>query len=129
MLYVSLTGQEPGVCEPGLDVALGPVDDREAPAGGARGRVLVVAGPGRGASREVRGRLVIGRGVSCDLAIPSPSLSRQHAVIEQVGGQFWLVDLGSTNRIEVKGARVQRHLLVHGDQFSVVDTTFRFEQT
>ncbi|MCU0658359.1 MAG: VWA domain-containing protein [Polyangiaceae bacterium] len=97
--------------------------------GGARGRVLVVVGPGRGASREVRGRLVIGRGVSCDLAIPSPSLSRQHAVIEQVGGQFWLVDLGSTNGIEVKGARVQRHLLAHGDQFSVVDTTFRFEQT
>ena len=50
-------------------------------------------------------RFVIGRGKqTSDLTIKDPNVSRQHAMIEFVGGQYFIIDLGSTNGVEY-GAR------------------------
>lgn len=95
----------------------------------APARLVVEAGPQVGRRHPLdEGRVVIGRGVSCDLPVASPNLSRQHAMVERLDDGFWLVDMGSTNGVVVKGRRVQRHLLLPGDQFELGDVRFRFEQ-
>lgn len=66
-------------------------------------------------------RFMIGRGKQGDLAIKDPNVSRQHAMIEFVGGIYYMVDLGSTNGIEFHGQRVQRKPIEHGDVFKICD--------
>src|SRR4030042_446219 len=46
-------------------------------------------------------RFIIGRGKqSSDLTIKDPNVSRQHAMVEFLNGQYYMVDMGSTNGIE-----------------------------
>ncbi len=42
-------------------------------------------------------RVLLGRGESCDLRLPDPSVSHRHATIRQRGQEYLLVDEGSTN--------------------------------
>jgi pSer/pThr/pTyr-binding forkhead associated (FHA) protein len=42
-------------------------------------------------------RLVIGRGEGCEVRLPDPSVSHRHASLRQRGGEYLLVDEGSTN--------------------------------
>jgi pSer/pThr/pTyr-binding forkhead associated (FHA) protein len=42
-------------------------------------------------------RVVLGRGQSCDVRLPDPSVSLRHASIRQRGSDYVLVDEGSTN--------------------------------
>lgn len=42
-------------------------------------------------------RLVIGRSESCEVRLPDPSVSHRHASLRQRGGEYVLVDEGSTN--------------------------------
>jgi hypothetical protein len=44
-----------------------------------------------------RERTVIGRASECDIRLPSPFVSREHAAIELRAGQFYLSDCGSKN--------------------------------
>jgi hypothetical protein len=75
----------------------------------------------RGVSHAVsKARFVIGRGKrGVDLVIHDTNVSRQHALIELVGGCFWLVDLGSTNGTERGGERVTRVPIGDGDHFEI----------
>ena len=43
-------------------------------------------------------------------------------------GDFWLVDLGSTNGTEVNGKRVDRARLEPGDTITIGQTQLRFER-
>jgi pSer/pThr/pTyr-binding forkhead associated (FHA) protein len=72
-------------------------------------------------------RFIIGRGrQSSDLTIKDPNVSRQHAMVERVNGQYFIVDLGSTNGVEYAGQRVQRRLINNGDVYRVCDHDLRF---
>jgi pSer/pThr/pTyr-binding forkhead associated (FHA) protein len=72
-------------------------------------------------------RFIIGRGKqSSDLTIKDPNVSRQHAMIEFVNGQYFIVDMGSTNGIEYNGQRVQRKAITEGDIFKVCDHELHF---
>jgi pSer/pThr/pTyr-binding forkhead associated (FHA) protein len=72
-------------------------------------------------------RFVIGRGKqSSDLTIKDPNVSRQHALVEFLGGQYFIVDMGSTNGVEYMGQRVQRQPINEGDVFRVCDHELRF---
>jgi pSer/pThr/pTyr-binding forkhead associated (FHA) protein len=72
-------------------------------------------------------RFIIGRGKqSSDLTIKDPNVSRQHAMIEFSGGQYYIVDMGSTNGVEYHGQRVQRKVITDGDIFRVCDHELRF---
>ena len=60
-------------------------------------------------------RFIIGRGKnSSDLTIKDPNVSRQHAMIEYLNGQYYIVDMGSTNGVEYHGQRVQRRVINDG---------------
>ena len=72
-------------------------------------------------------RFIIGRGKqSSDLTIKDPNVSRQHAMIEFLNGQYYIVDMGSTNGVEYNGQRVQRKVISEGDAFRVCDHELRF---
>lgn len=72
-------------------------------------------------------RFIIGRGKqSSDLTIKDPNVSRQHAMVEFLHGQYYIVDMGSTNGVEFNGQRVQRKVINDGDHFKVCDHEIRF---
>jgi pSer/pThr/pTyr-binding forkhead associated (FHA) protein len=72
-------------------------------------------------------RFIIGRGKqSSDLTIKDPNVSRQHAMVEFLGGQYYMVDMGSTNGVEYNGQRIARKAIAEGDAFRICDHEVRF---
>ena len=72
-------------------------------------------------------RFIIGRGKqSSDLTIKDPNVSRQHAMVEYLNGQYYIVDMGSTNGVEYMGQRVQRKVINEGEVFKVCDHELLF---
>lgn len=61
----------------------------------------------------------MGRSRDCDVVVPDPNVSRVHAEVRHEGLEYVLVDLGSTNGVEVNGRRVLRHNLRDGDRLSL----------
>jgi len=79
------------------------------------------------AFQVTKDRFIIGRGKqTSDLTIKDPNVSRQHAMIEFSGGQYYIVDMGSTNGVEYNGQRVQRKVINEGDTFKVCDHELNF---
>jgi hypothetical protein len=76
-------------------------------------------------------RVVIGRSRDCDVQLPDTNVSRRHAELRQEGASYWIVDLGSTNGLEVNGKRVKRAKLSDGDTITLgsTDMSFSREQT
>jgi FHA domain-containing protein len=82
-----------------------------------------------GTRREVKeGRIVIGRSRDCDIQLSDANVSRRHAELRQEGGSYWIVDLGSTNGMEVNGKRVKRAKLRDGDTITLGSTEITFER-
>ncbi len=71
-------------------------------------------------------RVVIGRSRDCDIQLTDANVSRRHAELRQEGASYWIVDLGSTNGIEVNGKRVKRAKLSDGDTITLGSTDVRF---
>jgi pSer/pThr/pTyr-binding forkhead associated (FHA) protein len=69
---------------------------------------VIVRGPGGDTRLTFDGtqRVVIGRGASCDVRLPDPSVSHRHASLRAQGADFVLVDEGSSNGTYVGGVRV-----------------------
>jgi pSer/pThr/pTyr-binding forkhead associated (FHA) protein len=76
-----------------------------------------------------RRRVLIGRSKECDVQLEDPNVSRRHAELRQEGASYWIVDLDSTNGIEVNGRRLKRSKLEDGDRIVIGETevTFRRE--
>ena len=74
--------------------------------------------------------MLVGRAPTCDVPVFDPTISRRHAELRQEGSTYWIVDLDSTNGIEVNGRRVKRAKLDPGDIFTVgsTDVTFSTER-
>jgi hypothetical protein len=65
----------------------------------ARSGFLVV----NGERHELRKRrTVIGRSKDCDLQLDDANASRRHAEVRQEGTTYWIIDLDSTNGLEVE---------------------------
>ena len=71
-------------------------------------------------------RSILGRSRDVDIQIEDPNVSRRHAEVVQEGSAWWVIDLGSTNGIEVDGRRVQRARLDDGTSFVIGETTVTF---
>ena len=76
----------------------------------------------------VEARAVLGRSKDCDIQVPDPNVSRRHAEILRDGSTHTLVDLDSTNGIEVDGRRVKRLTLEDGTRFTLGSTEIAFSR-
>jgi pSer/pThr/pTyr-binding forkhead associated (FHA) protein len=90
---------------------------------GTRVAVLIWRGQRQRVEREIA---VIGRGRDCDIVVDDANVSRRHAELRHEGPAFWLVDLDSTNGVEVNGRRLRRAKLEDGDTFVVGETEIAF---
>ncbi len=82
-----------------------------------------------GTRHEVKQRrLVIGRSRDCDIQLSDANVSRRHAELRQEGASYWIVDLASTNGIEVNGKRVKRAKLHDGDKVTLGSTDVVFSR-
>jgi hypothetical protein len=73
-------------------------------------------------------RVVLGRSKEADLQVVDPNVSRRHAELRQEGATYWLVDLDSTNGVEVRGTRVKRLKLEDGTRFTLGSTEIAFSR-
>ena len=71
--------------------------------------------------------VVLGRSRDCDIRIDDANVSRRHAEIRQEDGAYWIVDLGSTNGVEVNGKRTERARLADEDRIVVGRTDVVFQ--
>jgi phosphoserine phosphatase RsbU/P len=73
--------------------------------------------------------VTLGRHPACDIVLESGSVSRQHARILNVDGDYFVEDLHSRNGTMVNGRTIaQRQLLADGDQLGICDLSFAFRQ-
>jgi len=71
-------------------------------------------------------RVVIGRSREADIRVSDVNISRRHAEVRQEGAGYWIVDLGSTNGLEVNGKRTERARLRDGDRVLLGSTEIVF---
>lgn len=65
-------------------------------------------------------RFIVGRSKQlADMRLADSNVSREHVAIERVGQGWYLVDLGSTNGVHVRGERVSRHPISDGDVIAI----------
>jgi hypothetical protein len=86
---------------------------------------LVIAGRRHELDGE---RTVIGRSRDCDIQVSDPNVSRRHAEVRRDGDSYVLLDLDSTNGIEVGGKRVKRLELSDGSRFTIGSTEIAFSE-
>ena len=77
-------------------------------------------------SRDV---VVLGRSRECDITLDDSNVSRRHAEVRRENGNWFVVDLGSTNGIEVNGKRTDRAKLEHEDRILLGRTEVTFERS
>jgi hypothetical protein len=97
----------------------------DAPAPDVEREVAVLNWDGQ-TMRVDKRRVLLGRSRECDIQVEDPNVSRRHAELRQEGSTYWIVDLDSTNGIEVNGRRVKRAKLSSGDTFTVGSTEIAF---
>jgi hypothetical protein len=71
----------------------------------------------------------VGRSRDCDVVVPDPNVSRVHAEIRQVGVDYFVVDMDSTNGVIVNGQAVKRHALTDGDVITLGTTEIQVERS
>ena len=78
----------------------------------------------------ILGNCSLGRSPKSSVVLESPKASRRHAIINlQNVGEFWLIDLGSSNGTFLNKRRVHQPMrLCDMDQITVGDVAFTFRQ-
>lgn len=90
-------------------------------------RLIVVSGMLLGLQLDLGDRpIIIGRSSDCALAIPHPSVSRQHCRLWREQDRYLIEDLGSTNRTYLNGKVITRAELRDGDQISIGNNAIKF---
>jgi len=118
---------------------IAPLDDRrkEAPSRGRRSHpessydwiLEVESGPLAGQRYGLEGSIVIGRSADCDLTIPVPRISRQHARFVVEGNKLLIEDLKSSNGTTVNGSRINSIVsLNHQDKVQLLEVTFKIKE-
>src|SRR5208283_4891299 len=70
---------------------------------------------------------VMGRQPDCDIVLDSGAVSRKHARIQRVDGQFFIEDMQSRNGTYVNGRQIrERYLLNDQDRITLCDVVMLF---
>jgi two-component system, cell cycle response regulator len=101
---------------------------RETKQGRRRPAFIVLTGERVGERLSLAGNFVIGRDPEAQFPISDPGVSWQHALVEDLGERYAVVDLESTNGTYVNGVRVERVDLDRGDKVRIGNVTLRFEE-
>ncbi|MDZ4678775.1 MAG: FHA domain-containing protein [Oligoflexia bacterium] len=89
--------------------------------------LTILSGPETGVAYKLVGQTIsFGRAPDNDVVLQDSKASRNHAVIEQRNGQYWIRDLGSQNGIAVNGKILKESIMNFGDQIIIGDTNFAF---
>lgn len=89
--------------------------------------LLVVHGAEKGRRYSVDELAVrLGRDDECPVRVVDNEISRQHAEIRSVGGEFSIHDLGSSNGTFVNGRRISESRLASGDRIQLGQTVLVF---
>ncbi len=77
---------------------------------------------------ELHGNCSLGRGLDNTVRLANDHASRNHAILQAQGnGEFWLVDLGSSNGTSVNGRRISRpQALKDGDRLDLAGSGMLF---
>jgi len=70
--------------------------------------------------------VILGRSREADVRVADVNVSRKHAELRQEGAGYWIVDLGSTNGLEVNGKRTDRSRVRDGDRITMGSTEIVF---
>lgn len=91
------------------------------------GILVALKGPNSGREYILIGNhAVLGRAENSDIYLHDLNVSRRHAVVKNVNGQYLLVDQKSKNGTYVNGRRIQRKPLKEGDVVIIGESAFRF---
>ncbi len=111
-----------------LDEANGVQDQlRRAVRAKFRPALIVMSGERVGVRATVQGNVSVGRDVDSVLVLPDQGVSSRHAIVQDRGDSFVLVDLESTNGTFVNGQKVSEAELRNGDKLTFGTTIVRFE--
>jgi len=98
-----------------------------AASGGAQAELNIESGPDAGHTHRASDHaLRLGRSPDNDVILRDPATSGHHARVETRGGQFWVVDLGSTNGTYVNGEAIQEKQLNSGDRLTIGQNSVHF---
>ncbi len=97
----------------------------EAPAPEPVREVVTLTVAGR-AHEITKPSVVLGRSREADVRVADVNVSRRHAELRQEGTGYWIVDLGSTNGLEVNGKRTNRSRVRDGDRITMGSTEIVF---
>jgi diguanylate cyclase (GGDEF)-like protein len=89
--------------------------------------LVVISGNDMGLRKAVDRSVLIGRDPACDLVLTDGLVSSRHALIEDRGDSWALVDLGSTNGTSVNGEKGKEFVLSRNDKIAFGRTVARFE--
>jgi hypothetical protein len=87
------------------------------------------SGPLLGQRHGVEDDILIGRSPECELTVPVPHISRQHARFVMEGDQLRIEDLDSANGTTLNGVRISSSVnLNHQDKVEVLDVVIRVKK-
>jgi diguanylate cyclase (GGDEF)-like protein len=113
---------------PGRRTTVAIHSERPKPAG--KPCLIVISGPGLGERRELGEHdLEIGRSEACTLYINSDQVSRRHASVLRIAGQYVVTDLGSTNGTYVNESKIKTSGLKDGDQIRIGKTVIKYMES
>lgn len=74
-------------------------------------------------------KFILGRSPDCDIVLDAGAVSRQHAEILRVNGEYFIQDLGSRNGTNVNGQQTEgRFALSDNDRIKICDLLFTFHK-
>lgn len=89
--------------------------------------LVVISGNEMGVRTAIDKTVLIGRDPACDLVLTDGLVSSRHALIEDRGDGWALVDLDSTNGTSVNGEKGKEFVLARNDKIAFGRTIARFE--
>lgn len=93
----------------------------------ANSRVIMINGDSAGEAYPLKGVVSLGRAESNTIVLKDAKVSRQHAQIQEQGGEYVILDLNSSNGTFVNSQRVEEYVLTDGDEIKIGDYILQFE--